>query len=198
MSNIAFPSFAGITWPVPRRQTWKTLVNEAESGYETRVALRSMPLYEWDIPFGALLPAELGTFWGFYAARNGSYDPFLLNDKTDNFAQGQTLGTGNGSNQVFNFMRSVGGLWVENRADIQSSPPPKIYLNGVLQTTGYTISYLQSGTVSFNSAPGNGVQVTADYYFYWRVKFKDDIAELEYENLTTATAKKVTLAQVRA
>jgi uncharacterized protein (TIGR02217 family) len=200
MSNAIFPTFKGLTWPVPKRQLWKTLDNQAESGYETRVGLRSLPLYEWDLPFSFLLTAsDLAAFWGFYAARGGSFDPFLFSDEMDNFAPGAALGTGDGNTTVFQFIRSLGGLFVEARNDIQQSPvAPKIYLNGALQTTGYTISYFQSGTVTFAAAPGSGVAITADFYFYYRVKFKDDSQELQAENIAYATGKKITLAQVRA
>ena len=200
MSNAIFPTLI-LGWPIPKRQLWKTLDNQAESGYETRVGLRSLPLYEWDIPLNMLRSAsDLATFWGFYAAHGGALDPFLFNDQMDNFAQAAALGAGDGSTTVFQFIRSLGGLFVEARNDIQQSPiAPKIYLNGVLQNPAtYTIAYLAAGTVTFTTAPGAGVAVTADFYFYYRVKFKDDTEELQAENIAYATAKKVTLAQVRA
>ncbi len=201
MSNAIFPTFKGLTWPVPKRQLWKTLANQAESGYETRVGLRSLPLYEWDLPFGFLLSAsDLAAFWGFYAARSGSLDPFLFNDQMDNFAPGAALGVGDGNTTVFQFVRSLGGLFVEPRYEIQAAPvAPVIYLNGVAQAAAaYTIAYLAAGTLTFAAAPAAGVAITADFYFYYRVKFKDDLQELQAENIAYATGKKITLAQVRA
>jgi len=165
------------------------------------VGLRSLPLYEWDLPFGFLLTAsDLAAFWGFYAARSGSLDPFLFSDQMDNFAAGAVLGLGDGETTVFQFVRLLGGIFVEPRYEIQQAPiAPKIYLDGVLQAgSAYTIAYLAAGTITFATAPGAGVVITADFYFYYRVKFKDDTQELQAENIAYATGKKITLAQVRA
>jgi uncharacterized protein (TIGR02217 family) len=197
MSNNIFPTFNGITWPIPKRANWKTLVSQAESGREVRIALRSLPLFEWDLPYGVLRAADQAQFWGFYNQCYGGYDTFLFDDKADDFAQGQQLGIGDGATTQFQFVRSYGGLFVEPRTDIQQSPtPPKIYLNGVLQSSDYSISYFNSGTVTFTTAPASGVVITADFYFYWRVRFKEDqlAIDLIYQGL--ANLKKVTLAQV--
>jgi len=197
MSNNIFPSFNGITWPIPKRAAWKTLISQAESGREVRVALRSLPLFEWDLPYGILRPADQATFWGFFNQCCGGWDTFLFDDKADDFAQGQQLGVGDGATTQFQFVRSYGGLFVEPREDIQQSPiPPNIYLNGALQSSGYSISYLNSGLLTFTTAPASGVVITADFYFYWRVRFKEDqlAIDLIYEGL--ANLKKVTLAQV--
>jgi uncharacterized protein (TIGR02217 family) len=197
MSNNIFPSLNGITWPIPKRANWKTLVSQAESGREVRVALRSYPLFEWDLPYGILRPADQAEFWGFYNECYGGYDTFLFDDKSDDFAPGQQLGVGDGATTQFQFVRSYGGLFVEPRTDIQQTPTaPKIYLNGVHQTSGYSITYFNSGTITFTAAPSNGVVITADFYFYWRVRFKEDqlAIDLIYQGL--ANLKKVTLAQV--
>ena len=197
MSNNIFPNFSGITWPIPKRATWKTLVSQTESGREVRVALRSLPLFEWDLPFGILRAADQTAFWGFYNACSGGYDTFLFDDKSDDFAQGARLGVGDGATTQFQFVRSYAGLFVEPRLDIQQSPiPPNIYLNGVLQSSGYSISYLNSGRVTFTTAPGSGTVITADFYFYWRVRFKEDQLQLDLLYQSLANLKKVTIAQV--
>jgi uncharacterized protein (TIGR02217 family) len=198
MSDSLFPTFKGITWPITKRASWNTLANQAESGREVRVGLWSAPMYEWDLPFGMLNATDLTTFWGFYNARGGSFDTFLFVDQVDNYALGAALGLGNGTNTVFQLNRSQGGLFIEARNDIQQTPAPKIYLNGFLQaTTAYSIAYSNSGIVTFVTAPASGVVVSASFYFYYRVKFKEDSLELDLEAQVYATGQKVTLAQVR-
>jgi hypothetical protein len=44
------------------------------------------------------------------------------------------------------------------------SPPAVIYLDGVEQGSGYTVNF-DDGTVTFTTAPGVGVEVTADYTY---------------------------------
>lgn len=68
----------------------------------------------------------------------------------------ENLGTGDGIKTRFNFL--------QNKIPLQSPTPPKIYLAGVLQGSGYTIDYT-AGTVSFATAPATGVVITAAYEF---------------------------------
>jgi len=216
MSNNIFPTFNGITWPIPKRANWKTLISQAESGREVRVALRSLPLFEWDLPYGVLRPADQAQFWGFFNQCYGGWDTFLFDDKSDDFAPGQQLGVGDGSTTQFQFVRTYAGEFVEPRLDIQQSPAPVIYFNGLPITTSgsiygevkyglavygdsahlYSINYLNSGLLTFSTPPASGVVITADFYFYWRVRFKEDqlAIDLLYQGL--ANLKKVTLAQI--
>jgi len=197
MSNNIFPNFSGITWPIPKRANWKTLISQAESGREVRVALRSLPLFEWDLPYGVLRPADQAQFWGFFNECYGGWDTFLFDDKSDDFAPGQQLGVGDGATTQFQFVRIYAGEFVEPRLDIQQSPtPPNIYLNGVLQSSGYSINYLNSGLLTFATAPTSGTVITADFYFYWRVRFKEDQLNIDLLYQGLANLKKVTLAQV--
>lgn len=53
---------------------------------------------------------------------------------------------------------------------------PYIYLDGVLQDSGYAIS--QAGVVTFDAAPGLNVVITADFGFYYRCRFKEDYSKL--------------------
>jgi hypothetical protein len=49
---------------------------------------------------------------------------------------------------------------------------PYIYLDGILQTEGYSIS--QMGLVSFDAAPGYDALLTAEYGFYYKCRLKED------------------------
>lgn len=64
---------------------------------------------------------------------------------------GENVETGDGTATTFTLSRPP-----------VASGSEKIYLDGVLQTGGYTIDYA-TGSITFNSAPGAGVVITADY-----------------------------------
>ena len=197
MSNSVFPTFKTLGWPFTRRALWHTLSNEAESGRAVHVRLWSAPLYEWDLQYNGLSLADQATLWGFYNARSGAFDDFLLSDQTDNFAPGAQLGVGDGVTKAFQFCRAQGG-YVEAQYDVQQTPtPPVIYLNGAVQAgTAYSISYLASGILTFVTAPGSGVVITADFYFYYRAMFTEDKLELA-AILQGAATGKLTLRMVR-
>lgn len=198
MGNAVFPTFKTLGWPFTRRALWNNLAQQAESGAEVRVALWSAPLYEWDLQYNGLSLADQAALWGFYNARGGHFDTFLLSDQTDSFAPGAQLGVGDGATKSFQFVRAQGGF-VEAQYNIQQAPtPPVIYLNGVVQSANtYSIAYLASGLLTFVTAPGAGVVITADFYFYYRAKFKEDTLE-QAAILYGAATGKLTLQMDRS
>jgi uncharacterized protein (TIGR02217 family) len=181
MSTAVFPSLPGIAFPVPREAIWDTLPHEATSGKETRVAQRSAPRWRWTVLFKVLRtqPAflEFQTLVGFFNARQGKFDSFLYTDPYDNVVTGQAIGTGDGSTKPFQLVRAFGSF-VETV--LAPNVVSAVYLNGVVQSGGsYSVSNWGAaapGVVTFTSAPGAGVAVTADFSYYWPVRFDDDVA----------------------
>lgn len=72
---------------------------------------------------------------------------------------------------------------------------PRIYLAGVYQSSGYTLG--STGVITFTSAPGSGVPVTADCAYFWRCRFDEDSLEFEQFNNSYFSLKKCVLYQVR-
>jgi hypothetical protein len=65
------------------------------------------------------------------------------------------------------------------------SPPVVVYLNGVEQGSGYTVNF-DDGTVTFDTAPGVGVEVTADYSYSCPSEVVDAIGYATTADLTRA------------
>lgn len=65
------------------------------------------------------------------------------------------------------------------------SPPAVIYLDGVEQGSGYTVDF-DDGTVTFATAPGVGVEVTADYEYLCPSEVVDAIGYTTTMDLTRA------------
>jgi uncharacterized protein (TIGR02217 family) len=132
------------------------------------------PLYVYNLSYEFLRDDathnDLKTLMGFYLSRQGAFDSFLYDDTSDDSIVGQAIGTGNGSQTAFQLVRTYGGF-TEPCRDIMASPAPAIYLAGTLQGSGYTIGYANSGILTFTTAPGNGVAVTANFSYYHRVRF---------------------------
>jgi hypothetical protein len=125
MSSQVFPTLAGIGWSVKRLSSWKTRVQEAISGKETRLADWSSPRWSYELVFDFLRQAnanqqsasfagqtynEFAQLAGFFNARQGMFDSFLFTDPDDNTVASQPLGAGDGATLAFQLVRAFGGF----------------------------------------------------------------------------------------
>jgi uncharacterized protein (TIGR02217 family) len=180
-----FPSLIGQGWSVHKRPVFSTRVASHVSGREVRDALYAHTLYEYELVFNALSSsstqfATLGAsslqeLMGFFLTMQGQFGTFLYNDPSDGAVSAQALGTGDGATNSFTFQRSLGGFtepvgWVNGT--------PVIYLNGVAQSSGFTIT--PPNTLTFASAPSSGVAISADFTYAFQCRFLDDA--LDFEN----------------
>jgi uncharacterized protein (TIGR02217 family) len=134
---------------------------------------------KWDLR-GATGPGagfdELRTLAGFFLQQQGSFLPFLFDDPTDDSVTGQFLGTADGATAAFQLVRTMGGF-----AEPVTAPNTlgAVYLNGIRQSAGaYTVD-TATGLVTFAAAPAAGQTVTADFTYWFRVRFAADNAEFE-------------------
>jgi len=136
------------------------------------------PRYRYKLSFTVLRQTtgftEFSTLVGFFNARNGSFDSFLYTDPDDNTVTAQVLGIGDGSNKLFQLVRTFGGF-VEPVYDANSAP--LIYWDGVLKTLGTHYTLGATGQVTFVAAPGAGVVVTWSGTYYRRMCFAQDTAD---------------------
>ena len=177
MSNAVFPTFIGLAWPVKRKPIFNTKVLNAQSGREFRASFTAYPKYTIELAFEYLDFNDWKLLAGFFNLRRGRFDSFLFEDENDRAVVNQSIGTGTGSQTTFQLVRVLGGF-TEPCENIKGTP--SIYLNGILQSSGYTIS--ATGVVTFSSAPSSGVSVTWTGDYYWRVRFEQDSSEFE-ENM---------------
>ena len=177
MSNAVFPILPGLAWDVVKRPTFSSIVQRAASGREVRAALWSYPIWVWKLTYDLLrddATNELRTLMGFFLARQGSFDSFLYSDPSDNSVTAQSIGAGTGALKTFQLVRALGGF-VEPVFDVNGTPTIKV--NGVTQTTPAQYSINSTGLVTFVTAPASGATITADFSYYFRCRFKEDMAE---------------------
>lgn len=193
MSYQQFPGsqLVGMGWPT-RTQLYSVIVAKSESGREVRLSNYTQSYYSWSIPFGYLncnpnvAVADWATLLGFYDQMLGQYGPFLYDDPVDDdtsqFVNPATptpsqIGTGDGVTTTFQLARTFGGssklIYYVN----STNRAPRIYINGTLDPSGYTIS--STGLVTFGSAPSSGAVVAWDGQFFWLVRFANDAIETE-------------------
>lgn len=179
MSNAVFPSLPGLMWDITRTPQWATKIQRASSGKETRLAYMNAPIWRWLLKYDVLrqdtVNAELAQILGFFNARQGRFDSFLYTDPSDSVisaATPMTFGTGSGTATVFQLTRTFGGF-AENVYTLNGAAA--IYVNGALQSSGYTVS--PTGLVTFSAAPANGAALAWSGAYYWRVRFDQDLAD---------------------
>lgn len=184
MSNVLFPKIRGLSWDITKVPTFSTEVQQSLAGREVRIQNFQNPIWEFTLHYEYLLndprfrdeneQTPLEALVGFFLARGGQFDDFLLNESDltgrleDSVYSGQPIGTGDALNKNFQIVRNVGGFLeaVQNPANQSAT----ISVNGVQKTptTDYTIA---NGIVSFVAAPAAAAIVTADFTFLHRVRF---------------------------
>ncbi len=184
MSNLLFPKIRGLSWSVKKTPTFSTEIQESVAGREVRVQNFQNPIWEFTLSFEYLLndprvrdenqQTPLETLVGFFLARGGQFDDFLLNESDltgrleDSAYSGQPIGVGDGGSKSFQLVRNMGGFLeaVQNPMNQTAT----VYVGGVakVQGTDYSIA---NGLVTFVNAPAPGIAITADFIMLHRVRF---------------------------
>lgn len=121
----------------------------------------------------------------FHRARLGRAQSFLMKDQDDYVGEGEVIGTGTGALMTFQLKKnySNGGITYARTITKPAVNTIQIFLNDVLQPTGWNTNAvlntepytpLADGIIAFSSPPGNGVVVTANFEFYFPVRFEED------------------------
>jgi len=201
MPNV-FPnlSLPGYGFSVKKAPQFKTRTQRAVSGRELRLTFQPVPTWlftlrfeflrdKWDLrqtndfgpPGWGTSADDLRTLMGFFMSVQGSLSPFYLTDPTDDQILGQYIGTGDGSTTAFQLVRTMGiAPAAYNEPIIAPQAVDAIYFDGVVQSSGGYTTSAPGGIVTFTSAPGNGVVITADIRYYFLCRMGDDTQDFEY------------------
>lgn len=184
MSTSVFPTLPGLSWPVGRKPMFSTTILTSAAGDEVRISRQAYPRRQFSLVFDMLrvdaVYAELQQLEGFFNALLGAGDSFLFSVPDDSVVAGQGLGSGDGATVAFQLVRAFGGF---TEPVLAPQVVSAVYLNGVLKTLGadYSVSSWGAtapGVVTFTSPPGLGVLITADFSYYFPVRFTDDSMDL--------------------
>jgi uncharacterized protein (TIGR02217 family) len=199
----SFPTLAGLGWSSHKKPIFSTIVANHVSGREVRDALYQNPIWQFELTFDGLVSNatsfpnlgadSLQSLMGLFLRCQGQYGTFLYTDPTDNNATAQAFGTGDGATTTFTFARTLGGFlepvgWVTSVSNV--------YLNGVNQASGWSLSAPNS--LVFTSAPGAGVIVSATFAYAFQCRFEGDELDFEQFMANLWTAKSVKFRSVRS
>jgi uncharacterized protein (TIGR02217 family) len=184
-----------------------TTVNKGFGGQEQRNKNWSQTHAKYTVDLTTPGPLTVGRLLfieqlrAFFDVVSGQGDAFRFYDHVNGKARGQIIGVGNGALTVFQLTKTStvgppgGGLTrsyvrnltkivdpsVMNYLGVPLRRTLNIYLNGVVQAVNaYTLD-ATTGLVTFDSAPGGAVVITADCEFDIPVRFNKDQYEPQVE-----------------
>lgn len=195
MSTQVFPSLSaipGLNIKITRNVTWDTIVQEAVSGKETRVARRQYPRRQFTLTYNFLRSSttwlELQTLEGFFNGRQGMFDSFLWSDPEDNGSSNYTFAQGDSTTINFQLQRNWGSfvepVYAPNQITRLLVAGSSVSSTQFTFTQWGTTSALGPGVVSFSTIiPGNGQAIAADFTYYWPVRFTMD--NMDFDRIVT-------------
>lgn len=192
MSTLVYPVLPGIGWSVIRRPTFDTTVRATKSLREVRFQNITETLMEFELTYEYLSQSDLTNLMGFYLRMRGGYDTFLFDDPEDDSVTNVQIGTGDGSTKVFTCQRSLGA---STRVVDYLNAVSAVYVGGVLQSSGYSVTL--PNQITFTTAPASGAAVNATFTYYWKCRFIDDSMDFEEFMQYMHTVKSVKFRSTR-
>lgn len=188
----------------PRR---RVQIVTLHSGFEERNASWSASRREYDVAFGIRTADQLQVVTAFWEAVGGELDGFRFKDWGDFKscpqsrainARDQALGTGDGSATEFQLRKGYksGGLAFWRAITRPVAGKVKVALNDAEQFTGWSIDEA-TGVVTFDSAPGSGVEVSAGFEFDVPVRFATDYLPTNLDIERTGSIESIPIIEIR-
>ena len=185
----------------------RTQIVEMASGDEERNGSWADSRRRYDASYGIRKSDDLAAVTAFFEARRGRLYGFRWKDWADYksglpsaslSATDQTIGTGTGAATTFQLMKlytSGAQSWTRTITKPVAGTVV-LALNGVTQITGWTVN-TTTGVVTFATAPGPGLAITAGFEFDVPVRFDTDTLDvtLDFERLGSITS--IPLIEVR-
>ncbi|TAE82246.1 MAG: TIGR02217 family protein [Alphaproteobacteria bacterium] len=161
---------------------FSTLITSTVAGYEQRTSHWSEARAVYNVAHGVKTQHQLDQLIAFFRARRGRAQGFRFKDWSDYHGTNVTLATANGTTTIFPLVKHYmsGTDTAIRRIHKPVTGTVKIYHNGTLQNSGYSVNNT-TGIITYNNAPANGVVISADYEFDVPVRFETDqlIASLD-------------------
>lgn len=172
--EVAFPS--DIAYGSGGGPEYSTDIVITHGGYEQRNINWSQARAKYNVAHGVKTQAQLDALIAFFRARKGRAEGFRFKDWSDYKATAQIIGTGNGTNQIFQLVKTYSSGGVSETRTITKPVVGSlaVYVGGALQAgSAYTLDST-NGKISFTTAPANAAVITADFEFDVPVRFDTD------------------------
>lgn len=204
--EVDFP--IGIALGTRGRARFSTSIVVVDGGEEERIARWNGARREYDARTGIKSQQDVYDAYAFFLARNGPANGFRFVDRVDytSAADGVSrpsaldvqIGTGDNSETQFQLVKKYTSGSVTRTRNIRKPVAGTVLIafDGVVQaTSGYTVD-TTTGIVTFTSAPGSSVVITAGFEFRVPVRFLDDAMDYINQDGSLGSAE-VPLVEIR-
>jgi uncharacterized protein (TIGR02217 family) len=177
---------------------YSTSVVAMASGYEQRNQNWAAARSSWNVASGLKNQTQLNTLLAFFRGRKGRAFGFRFKDWSDYQTTGEAIGTGDGTNRIFQLTKTYTS-GPSNEIRTISKPVAgtvAVYLAGVVQTSGFTID-TTTGLISFAVAPVSGTAITADFQFDVPVRFDTDQMAVSLEQYNLGQWSGIPIIEIR-
>lgn len=185
----------------------RTQIVELASGDEERNASWANSRRRFDVAYGIRRSDDLAAVVAFFEARNGRLHGFRFKDWGDFKSclpsgmpspNDQVIGTGDGSTTGFQLIkRYVSGAQTWTRAITKPvAGSLRIGFDGTEQPSGWSVD-TTTGVVTFSSAPGTGVTITAGFEFDVPVRFDTDVLDVTHDLERLGSITSIPLLEIR-
>ena len=172
--------------PLAKSFSWLTDVVTFDNRTEQRNQTSEFPLRSWMINWQWMDEGARDKVIELSQRAKGMFDFFLYRDFDDQLVTitdwSYTAVTGSLATTQLQqtYYKGTAEEWTEDRVKIQPSAKyaPKVYINAALQTEGvdYTLDDT-TGIITWTAPLTPGEVITADYKFYFKVRFGSDVYE---------------------
>lgn len=185
----------------------RTQIVELASGDEERNASWANSRRRYDVAYGIRRSDDLAAVVAFFEARNARLHGFRFKDWGDHKSclpsgtpspTDQSIGTGDSATTAFQLVkRYVSGAqsWTRGIAK-PVADSVRIALAGVEQLSGWSVD-TTTGVVTFGTAPGSGVTITAGFEFDVPVRFDSDALDVTHDIERLGSITSITLLELR-
>lgn len=188
----------------PRR---RTQIVALQSGHEERNASWADSRREFDVAYGIRNADDIAAVVAFFEAVNGMLDAFRFKDWADYksclpsgtvSATDQVLGSGDDTETDFQLRKAYnsGSRTYWRTITRPVSGTVKVALDGVEAGSGWSVD-LSTGIVTFDTAPGSGVEVTAGFEFDVPARFDTDMIDEVRDIERNGSIASIPLKEVR-
>lgn len=178
MSSLVLPSLQGLTWPIGRTTSFRTLTDVALSKRVATVGLQIYATYTYNLVYSLLrddiATSDVKALVGLFNSCRGRFDSFLYTDPVWNTVAAEPFGFGDGTTTAFQIIATFKNTGGASAPDIVQNfnGVPTVFNNGVDAFGTYTLG--PTGIVTFTTAPIAGHALTWTGSFYQRCHFLQD------------------------
>ena len=156
---------------------WDTSIISRDNGFHLSIERQADSIGRWNVGDRLFSKREFDYLLNFFYNVRGNLIAFKYKDWGDYQATNELIGNGDGTKTEFQMIKTYGDYPKPIYKPIADTIA--IYLDDILQTSGYTVNSV--GLITFAIAPLSGVDISADFEFDLVVRFENEALSSRFD-----------------